>query len=106
MSSPGPSFASQRRAARYQCSVAREWLRLGAAEDLAAAFAFVAAFSALNALYWLWSSIDATENTLRHRPAFHRPGHCPLAPALSRVSPALPRSRTRARPSPALTLTQ
>ncbi len=35
-------------------------MRLGSSE-LAAPFAFVAAFSAFNALYWLWASVDAAE---------------------------------------------
>lgn len=48
-----------RRATPYQINVAEDWLKLGARENLESAFAFIAYYSAFNAIYWLSSSIVA-----------------------------------------------
>lgn len=71
-------MARLQRAARYQLNVAGEWLQLGKKSGVEPAFAFVAAYSAVNALYWLWSSIDAAEQNSRYGEQSKRRGELKL----------------------------
>jgi hypothetical protein len=67
-----PRWDHWQRIGRLQTSIARRWSDAGRELERqakpesyggvpTAAFAFIAYFSALNALYWLWSSVDADQ---------------------------------------------